>query len=344
MNRRTMTSFVNLQMLFLSLTDMLVGFSTIPVTLTWKIVSAFPAFEVCASLFYLYIVPQAASLYHAFGICMHRLIITTRRNTQPVERARDRYKTIFLQILTVWVSSFILVGIPFGVFGRFGETLPLCSLNTIFGESYTLALMLLNIVLLVPHVCMNIVYLYMILFLRRKWKFNTESNIIKTDLSKNPERLTAASDSTDPSTDTTNDVTIDTRVDDVVDHYHIKPKVYSDAERSQQKKTKVAKNQKMEQTYIGRTQTMLQKQKEVLITLGLLLLVLNVFMTPLNLIGFLEVVSEVNLGRGTKFFLMGMAIVNSSLNPVINVCRIKHLRDAVKTNTHKLIQTACYRK
>ena len=57
-SRHSLKTFVNIQMLSFSLTDMFVGICAIPVTLTYQITTAFPYFEACAGIFYGYSISQ----------------------------------------------------------------------------------------------------------------------------------------------------------------------------------------------------------------------------------------------------------------------------------------------
>ena len=80
----------------------------------------------------------------------------------------------------------------------------------------------------------------------------------------------------------------------------------------------------------------LSGQKRVLLTIGILLVCLNVFMTPLNLLTLFEFLHTGYLSRRVKFIFMNMAILNSALNPVINVFRIKSFKEALRQNALKL--------
>ena len=64
-------------------------------------------------------------------------------------------------------------------------------------------------------------------------------------------------------------------------------------------------------------------QKDVLITIGLIILLLNIFMSPLNFVVFLELINGEYLSRKAKFGLMFMTLMNSGINPVIYAFRIK---------------------
>ena len=94
----------------------------------------------------------------------------------------------------------------------------------------------------------------------------------------------------------------------------------------------------------GRTSRRLgiKGQKEVLWTIGMLLLVLNIFMTPLNFLCIIELINDGLLTRQVKFILMALSLMNSALNPVIYTLRIKPFRDALKNSYYKLVDKICF--
>ena len=146
-SRSAKKNYVHLQLLSLSVTDALVGAFSIPVTLTFKITGSFPTYGVCASLFYLYVASQVATLNHALVICVHRLI-TVKRKNKNVSVIKPKFLSVFFGIVFVWTVSLIVIGIPFLIYGRFGERLSSCSLNILFADEYSSAIGIFTIGLL----------------------------------------------------------------------------------------------------------------------------------------------------------------------------------------------------
>ena len=73
-----------------------------------------------------------------------------------------------------------------------------------------------------------------------------------------------------------------------------------------------------------------KRQKDVLITIGLILLVVNIFMTPLNIIVLIDLIDFNLLGRNIKFGLFTFSFMNSALNPFIYSLRIKPFKNAIR--------------
>ena len=368
-SRSAKKSFVNLQLLSLSVTDMLVGAFSIPVTLTFKITGSFPTYGVCASLFYLYIVSQAATLNHALIICVHRLI-TVKRKHRNLD-IRPKYLSVFLQVLSVWIMSFVVISIPFILYGRFGETLSFCSLNTLFGDNYTNAIGIFTGGLLTPHICLNIVYSNMFLFLKRKWKqidvaHNRlrENRMARIDSERTGPKTTVAPINVKEATNQRNSRSWSTN--NSSEDEPAQKRSHLDVHRYQNGKRHIGANRDTASvdTSSSRSSRLEQRRRRsiehtngrkvgeqsrlggingqrVLVTIGILLVVLNVFMTPLNFLILFETLHTGYLSRSVKFIFMNMAILNSALNPVINVFRVRPFKEALKHKALKLCRFFC---
>ena len=352
-SRSAMKSYVNLQLLSLSVTDMLVGVFSIPVTLTFKIARSFPTYGVCASLFYLYIVSQAATLNHALVICIHRLI-TVKRKHRNAFVVQSKYLSVFLQLLSVWLVSFVVISIPFLLYGRFDENLLSCSLNTLFEDDYTSAIAIFTSALLIPHICLNLVYLYMLLYLKRKWRQINSTNVVVrtkwiggrssgqtitpieiTDLTNSGHcrnELNACGSTTKQNHQgirrhqtTTRLVGIKTDASSVASTMNSQGKLQVERFTGRGGETLNGRKAGDQLRLSG-----IEGQKRVLMTIGILLVILNVFMTPLDCLTVFESLHTGYLSRTVKFIFMNMAILNSALNPIINVFRIKPFKDALK--------------
>lgn len=405
-NRKALKTFVNLQILSFSVTDTLVGLSAVPTSLTYKLALSFPYFEPCAAILCAYSVAQAATLYHAFVICIHRLITIKRCTGRPETNPRNMYKTLLVQVSIPWIESILVVSIPFIVFGRRGKIIQGCSLNIIFEDDYIHAMAFLNVNLLTPQIGMNVVYIYMLVFLLRQWRRvnslrgNSKRPATTSDGIWNTSQGTSAVD-----TKTTLQYTTGDRSNVTANNTN-KSEIYSEHNSEDNKnigakpidelgkdtketpstirlehqesvrfiKTKTVHlnddnngnedvgkslivDKRIESSYhtetsVGKSiqrQTLKKRegrlgingQKDVVITIGLLLIILNVSMTPLT---FLAVVESLNinlLGRQTKFIIMVLALMNSALNPVIYIFRIKPFREALKAMWKKAWAKIC---
>ena len=76
------------------------------------------------------------------------------------------------------------------------------------------------------------------------------------------------------------------------------------------------------------TRQRLANNRSVMITIGLLLLVINICMTPLNLLFVIEKITHDQLTRAAKFIILTMSLLNSAINPFIYAFRIRQLREA----------------
>ena len=426
MNRNDFKNFVTVQILGFSITDMLVGLAAIPVILTFQLTTAFPYYETCAAVMYVYCFAQVASLFHAFGICIHRLVIIKRCVVKRDAQPKRMYKIILLQILLVWVVSALVVSVPFLLYGKSGDMANECSLNALFGEKYVIAIAFVNTILLTLQASVNIIYIYMFRFLFNTWqRINTtqrlrsssathygtgrrdgyaESRIDKTtpiEEKDNTTRLTEnrTAGSSDCSVRKPRlSITVPIMISDSDKIFHRTNietkdevlqfqkqdckgtinKTYGDAAKDTNCKKKLkpfifqmntetstskalgiahriyCKQHKNflpdqcpdvpvrsnnitipgSQITVDKYQTVgnsgFKGQRDVLITIGMILLVLNICMTPLNALVIIEIINKTLLTRNVKFILMGMALVNSALDPFIYALRIKPFRQTLR--------------
>ena len=354
-NRSTLKSYVNLQLLSLSFTDMLVGIFSIPVTLSFKLVGSFPKYDICAGIFYFYVVSQGATLNHAMVICAHRLATVKRKTTKTSLIVQPHYKSIVIQILSVWAGCLTVISIPFLAFGRYGEKLQSCSLNVLFQDNYTAAIGIFTIAYLPPYICLNIVYLYMFIYLKKQWKkigapstsssgdqtvsgglrvrqdVKTATQSIKYNAKPNlglPKLiLVSLNESTETSKISTNNQSKITRqIPNAPNQAKANVQNFTSPKRSEMRKRLVDRRPPVD---VGRISGV-EGQKRVLVTIGILLVALNVFMTPIVCLVLLEVLNQGYLSRKVKFIFVAIAMFNSALNPVINVLRIKAFQDILK--------------
>ena len=373
-SKHALRNFVTIQILGFSITDMLVGISAVPLTLTLQITRAFPYFEACAGIFYAYCTSQAANLLHAFAICIHRIVTIKRRSVLNKGQTNLAYVKVLLQIVCIWIVSAVVVAIPFALYGRFGERIRECSFNGLFEEKYINALAFMNITFLTPQVGMTVVYVYMSRYLLTTWRqikprgvtkdlssatatssFNSRNTKASTlritatrcnmssskfDAGKNKTKYHTASvaiqdayfEGTNNDEPTHSSMMLNDRHSDM--HTHEGNTNSATGKCPENVETSVSRRRGT--TVQPKQSLMYSGQRDVLITIGLILLVINIFMTPLNAVILMELVNVELLTRKLKFSLVCLSFMNSALNPFIYSLRIKPFKDAVKDNLKRL--------
>ena len=391
-NKRALKQFVNMQLLSLSMTDMLVGCSAITLILTFYKPAAFAHFGICIGIMYSYQTAQSATLFHAFGICIHRLITVKFYASGTQIFKITKTKRMLFQILIVWIVSIGLVAAPFSRYAEFGTSIKVCSLNTLFASNYKNFMAVLSAILFVPLVGMNLVYVYMLRFLLAKWgRINNNRTILNRSIIADEQKTEIRTHVCQETVQTKEASVPATRTDirqetsastsqgksnsnnDLfsLPQSHNGPKAeraahesgnsdfifLSHIEEQQQNNTDCtvsANKDKPAQSLTGLKHTIRKtsfttatqsqsklkrnsvmghkKQKHVLITIGIILLVLDMFMVPLILAMFAELLDDGLLSRRVKFSLMSLALVNNALNPVINALRIKPFKDVLSHN------------
>ena len=420
MSKHALKNFINVQILSLSITDMAVGILAIPVTLTLKIMSAFPYTEICAGIFYLYTVAQSANLFHALGICVHRLLAIKRQTRNKNNGySKHKFKWLLCEILLIWIASAVILAIPFAVYGDFGERLlTTCSINAIFGENYKKGVSFMSGTFFMSQISMTVIYIYMFRFLLTTWhrpNVNSDHSQRRKDI-KESESISFKKDTSTTTNATTSDSrrglsattssysTLDdksTQVNLLVAPSTALPPITNidknktdqmyDArsnkrgldlslnissgsnlnevdpvttERRNSHSSNVAdqhsdiitkpelilnEGERGEDTisflHTSSTQQPLsdanarrfKRQRDVLVTIGIILLVTNIALTPFNVLLFFEIVSDVSVDRKIRFGAVCLSLMNSALNPFIYACRIQPFKEAFKDNVDRFV-------
>ena len=172
LNKDAMHQFINMQLLGLSITDILVGITAIPMSLSHYITQNT---VLCSVIINGYLVAQTATLYHAFGICFHRYITVKYRKSKTTRRCKGELKRIIFHVAAIWCFVIGLVVIPGACYTRFDNSITGCSLNTMFGDNYIKLLAVINTLLLVPQLGMNVLYISLFRYLSKKWRFKTRT-------------------------------------------------------------------------------------------------------------------------------------------------------------------------
>ena len=369
-NRNALKNNVNLQLLSLCITDMLVGIFTIPAALMPMIILN-SKYETCAFLVYMFFLTQSATLGHTLLICVNRFL-TIKRKTNVNENNNATLKTIFIQILAVWVGCLMFFGVHFLAFARFGVTVKRCSSVYLFRDNFAVASALLTAPLLVPsHLCINIIYVYLLIYIRRRLR---SVNIVQVMPSRPNDDVMLKSYRV-YKTHSSNMKTLgDVRtshpsvfegtkgLESSMGYTQTKIRPFNEAGTSSSCESKRYGNNTMDrdvQETAFNTRTLggdgtersrtnnrvgLEKQKRVLVTFGILLISLNVFMTPLDFLAIIEMFNNGPLSRGVRFVFAMMAMLNSALNPVINIWRIKPFRLIIREKVMKIYEFLSFRQ
>ena len=410
LNRYSLRKFVYMQLLSLSITDMVVGLSAITPTLTYYRPTVFAYTKTCAGIMFAYLCAQVATLFHAFGICLHRLITVKYYSGRTKSSKMGMTKRMLFQLLLIWVGSISLIAAPFGRYGQFSKPILVCSLNTLFGTNYLNFIAVFNVILITPLIGMDVVYGYMLRFLLIKWGRINNTKMTSTRTTVNdkmqgnirlrvnngsfgqvqeissprqisnrkheslppasidglrftkksspfPQKRIAWTTNDTQSTQTYLNVTTDKPNTEHMDiGCNSSDLVWCTYREGQQGSTSAALPATHKSKYscnafsgickrictsaTAQSQGQIErnslrsniKQKQVLVTIGIILLMSNIFMVPLCLTTCLELINDGLLSRKVKFILVSIALMNSGINPIINALRIKPFSDALSRN------------
>ena len=358
-NRKTLKQFVTLQLLALSLTDILVGLSAIPLTLTFYGTSAFSSGTICAGIMYGYVVAQVASLFHVFAICLHRFITIKYHRFNSQQNGEGMLKRILWHIVIVWFSAISLSAIPFLRFAKFGNNIEECSLNTLFGDNYLNAFAVMVAFSVTPQVGVNVVYICLFRFLSKQWSRVDNSTSTRAPISASVDQKSVKiCENVDGNIRTCNE---DSGIPHIKSDRHNKLDVPKNVNplksmetdtcigtavtcthsnvigRTNQNVTSPIENTRIEATSFetgGYNSN--NKERDVVCTIGIVLLLLNLCMTPLNLTVLLELIYHEPLSRTVKFIFTFFALLNSGLNPIVYAVKMKSFREIVSRYKCKL--------
>ena len=371
-SRNVLKNNVNVQLLSLSLTDMLVGISMISPVLA-SIPNLFSRSEPCSVILYLYFVAQAATLYHTFLICVHRLLVI-RRKSNANHSNKISLKAFLLQISAIWVGCLLYCSIHLLAFVPLGTTVSKCALaGHLFGDDYHTALRLLTIPLFAPpYICTNTIYVYLLIFTKRKFtkrKLRTVDVLyVKPKESSDKIKLEQMKDNNAVVVEINSECNSNLRIQSALQDSeepdsskgstHTKCKATNDqkpstsAEYRSQNIENIDPDRIVEENTIGKqveqkpnlllqinnknTHPAQKVQRRALVTFGILLASLNLFMTPLVSVDIIELLWHEILTRNAHITLVLMAMLNSALNPIINIWRIKPFRMALMEKARRL--------
>ena len=345
-SRNAMKNNVYVQLLSLSFTDLLVGITTIPGIL-FPILFQNTRYETCALMIYMYFCAQSATLCHSLLICANRLLaIMTKR----IMNANAKITSIWMQVLAVWGFCLLFYVIHFLSFARFGERVEHCSTIYLFGDNEFVAFGLMTIPSLVPpQLCTNIIYVYLFMHIRKRLRtvgtvnvaqtnmigkdklasYDVEENMLlklKTLEHTQANELVSINMTGHGSSNSSVKTNVQSKTQEPVagpsTDGESKCKGENYADRNLQ--TPAVNTRPSSKNDIG-SQSGWKQQKRAMVTFGILLMSMNIFMTPLDFIGIIQMITG-PLSRGVRFLFVTMAMLNSAFNPLINIWRIRPFR------------------
>ena len=370
-SRNVLKNNVNVQLLGLSLTDTLVGIITVPLSLMPKMMPN-SKYETCAFLLYLYLLAQSATLFHTLLICVNRLL-TIRRRSSVNANTSGTFRTILMQIFAIWGCCLLGFVIHYIAFARFGATVPQCSTTRLFEDNEPLALGLLSYTLLVPpHLCTNIIYVYLFIYIRRQLRSVGVVKAIPNHLTEG-DKL-ASYTTQEKQTQNLKTVGVAHTIQ-IVPFERTRPKMTqtmcvsiieeqtagpstandlkdcmsTDAHIDTHVKKEAIETSKRDENGTERSRAKInrlgwEKQNRVLVTFGILVLSLNVFMGPLSSMVIIEMIIDGPLSRDVRFVFVAMAMLNSGFNPIINTWRIKPFRAMISEKVTKIYYFLTFRQ
>ena len=346
----------NLQILSLSITDMCTGVFALLLTLSYKITASFPTFEACATMWYGYSTSQAASLFYALGICIHRLLIIKRRTSKTDVLRKDIYKDIpkdtckrmLMETILIWIISAVIVAVPFVSYGQFGKELKECSYENMFEEKSRQAAVIICVVYLIPQGCMTAVYVYIIKFLLTKWRQTNITTPPTTGAASysskvNPDgsdqlpafqpscstKIKTASLKTD-SKNISNDNSVDIPQTSI-----LRPENAAVVITPLGTGVKCDKPSYKRNSDARINRHSYRRQIHALVTIGLVILVMNICITPFYCMGIIMTMMDITIKRSVRAVVICVSFMNSALNPIIYALRIKPFRKVLTVILNK---------
>ena len=155
-------STFTMQILTLSVSDFLVGLSTLPIYVTGII--SMVSYELCVFQFVVFISAQAVVLCHIFGICITRLFVVCHLTSPPKMSKKRGLITLYLVIS--WMVTLGIFSVPFGIWGKYRHRISICSLNEMFQDNYKYYTMYCVSFYIIPTLLTNAVYVAVLVQLR----------------------------------------------------------------------------------------------------------------------------------------------------------------------------------
>ena len=147
------------QLFYLVLSDLLVSIFSIPQTIFTQLPISRKTYEMCAILNFTVVSTQIISYCHVLSLCIHRFIMI-RKVHLPFNVDKFRYGT---EGFIIWVTVIVACVPPYVIWGRHGEVLIDCRFGYLFKPSDRPAIVYILVLLCIPWILTNIIYVTMVL-------------------------------------------------------------------------------------------------------------------------------------------------------------------------------------
>ena len=154
------------QLVYLILSDFIVGFLLLPRNAAMFIRATGLPFSMCATFSYLLLTTQNVSFYHIMAVCIHRCRIATRIHV-PFNMDSYNYSR---ESLIIWIGVLLAMVPPYVFWGRHEEILYQCRFEHVFGPLDAGAKIYLLVLYAIPWITTNILYLFVLFKLKRSLK------------------------------------------------------------------------------------------------------------------------------------------------------------------------------
>ena len=336
-NRRALKNFVNLQVLSMSVTDVLLGISFIPIIQSFQDVRSFGSYWSCFSVICAYTIAQHATICHALAICVYRLIKIKGLTVSSETNQREIVKKLIIQVTVPWTECILFIVSVFMIYGKHDKQIRFCSLNELFEDRYMDFMIVCLFNTVIPHVTMDVIYVYILLFLRKRW-----GRISALRVGDIMVVMGTSSTSADDTAETRLSGGNQTGPKQEAGQPNGRSLLPSTESGRKTTKTSHGKSTvRIQQRQLELSKAKIREERKVNITIGLFLLVLNVFMTPVSLIVIVELFASSPLSRQVKFSMVIFPLINSVINPIIYMLRIKPLRQVIGNAWRKLAERFC---
>lgn len=293
----------------LSICDFFGGLSTLTFVML-QLLKVEISFIKCGFFLFVIILSQVASLYSMFGMCLHRSLIV--RKPDVLNPETHRISRLFAPV--VWFVGLIVTTVPFVLWTNYRETSFVCKIS--FFNTDTKALLVYALLMyFIPELLTNVLYTYAYLRLRSIWGRRIKPSKIA------PEQIVSP----------TRDV-LDMMGKVKSDPYPEINVVASTSFANQNKDVMTSKTCSSKRPPIPRRKTdqrelRFQSQRHALLTIGLILMLLNLLTLPIVIAFFLRTLG-ISVSRDYRYVVFALFVFHSALNPVIHTARTSWLKRA----------------
>ncbi|KAK3105376.1 hypothetical protein FSP39_023747 [Pinctada imbricata] len=303
----------NVQILSLSVSDIMVGVSLIPMQVS------FYAGEMthlqCAVRCGVFMVAFMASMLHVCIICIDRWWVIYFKVTQTKTQFLPR---CMLLITSTWTLAFVVEFIPL-VLWRDSRAHVICSIGTIFGDFFNEAFAYLAFTHTSVLVCVTIFYCFIIVFImKRRSKINVVQNeTIQISISNNTGNGSGCAVNTTESP-------IPFRLPNFFSNDGIPACDSTKSTPHNKKKRSVVSNTNSCRSTVVRKSD--AKQRRALKTIGLIVSFHVLCVGPLIILLFAEVISDDRASLTWHHAMFCLACLSSAINPLLYAFRVPEIR------------------